>query len=44
MKFSMTRQEKSGLLIQVTAWTGLIVFQSSSLKPLSLKSIEATIG
>ena len=25
MKFSMTRQEKCDLLIQVTAWTGLTV-------------------
>ena len=28
MKFSMTEQGKSDLLIQVTAWTGLIVFES----------------
>jgi hypothetical protein len=27
MKFSMTRQEKCDLLIQVTAWAGLTVFQ-----------------
>jgi hypothetical protein len=26
MKFSMTGQEKAGLLIQVTAWTSLIAF------------------
>jgi hypothetical protein len=26
MKFSMTGQEKSDLLIQVTAWAGLTVF------------------
>ena len=27
MKFSMTGQEKGDLLIQVTAWAGLTVFQ-----------------
>jgi hypothetical protein len=27
MKFSMTRQEKGDLLVQVTAWTGLAVVQ-----------------
>jgi hypothetical protein len=27
MKFTMTRQEKGDLLIQVTAWAGLTVFE-----------------
>ena len=28
MKFSMTGQKKGDLLIQVTAWAGLIVYQT----------------
>ena len=31
MKFSMTGQEKAGLLIQVTAWTSLIAFDFNKL-------------
>ena len=29
MKFSMTRQEKGDLLIQVTAWAGFTVFSQT---------------
>jgi len=31
MKFSMTGQEKSDLLIQVASWTGLIVLSTSDI-------------
>ena len=35
MKFSMTGQEKGGLLIQVTAWTSLIAFDFNKLYVIS---------
>jgi hypothetical protein len=39
MKFSMTGQEKAGLLIQVTAWTRLIAFDFNKLMSYSCLNV-----